>query len=203
MTTGPVPGTAGYADAAAAFTERYERLSFDDVHRSVRHHLPPAPGRVLDIGAGTGRDAAALAAMGYDVVAVEPTAAFRDQAAALHPSPRIRWLDDSLPDLRRVIDSGVAFDVVMLTAVWMHLDAAERARAMPIVAGLVRSGGVLVLTLRHGPVPPGRRMFAVSGDETAGLAEAAGLRLTLRLDDQPGATARPDVTWTRLAFARP
>jgi protein-L-isoaspartate O-methyltransferase len=37
---------------------------------------------VLDIGSGTGRDAAGLAAMGHSVVAVEPTAELRIGAAA-------------------------------------------------------------------------------------------------------------------------
>ena len=62
------------------------------------------------------------------------------------------------------------FDAVLLTAVWMHLDAPLRARAMPIVAKLVRPGGVLILSQRHGPVPVGRRMFDVTPAETVGLA---------------------------------
>jgi hypothetical protein len=47
---------------------------------------------------------------------------------------------------------------------------------MPRVAGLVRLGGVMMLSLRYGPVPPGRRMFDVSADETIRLARAEGLR---------------------------
>jgi hypothetical protein len=61
----------------------------------------------------------------------------------------------------------------------MHLDAHQRERAMPRVASLLSSGGTMSLTLRHGPVPPGRRMFEVSGDETTRLAQAEGLRLVL------------------------
>ena len=75
----------------------------------------------------------------------------------------------------------------MLTAVWMHLDPAARQAAMPRVARLLRPGGRLVLSLRHGPVPTGRRMFEVGAEETIALAAAAGLRLLLRLDRRPGA----------------
>lgn len=193
-------GTEGYAEEANALVGQYESISFAEAHRHVLHLIPSAPCRVLDIGAGTGRDAAAFAAMGHAVVAVEPTAELRARAAALHPSPRIEWLDDGLPDLARL--AGRDFDVVMLTAVWMHLDEGQRGRAMPRVARLVRGGGVAVFSLRHGPVPPGRRMFDVSAEATAGLAAAAGLGLALRLDDRADTLGRPGVRWTRLAFSK-
>ena len=195
-------GTEGYAEEADALVARYEGLRFADLHRHVLQLIPAAPGRVLDIGAGTGRDAAALAAMGHAVVAVEPSAALRERTAALHPSPRIEWLDDGLPDLARLLERGEDFDAVMLTAVWMHLDEGQRRRAMPRVARLVRGSGVAVLSLRHGPVPPGRRMFEVSAEETAEFAVAAGLRLALRLDDRADSLGRPGVRWTRLAFSK-
>ncbi len=199
---GRVSGTEGYAEEADALVERYEGLRFADLHGPVLHLIPSAPSRVLDIGAGTGRDAAAFAAMGHAVVAVEPTAELRARAAALHPSPRIEWLDDGLPDLARLAGRGGGFDVVMLTAVWMHLDEGQRRRAMPRVARSVRGGGAAVFSLRHGPVPPGRRMFDVSAEETVGLAAAAGLALALRLDGGADTLGRPGVRWTRLAFSK-
>jgi protein-L-isoaspartate O-methyltransferase len=57
-------GTEGYADEAEALVKQYETISFGDVHRQVIHLIPTAPSRILDIGAGTGRDAAGFAAMG-------------------------------------------------------------------------------------------------------------------------------------------
>jgi 2-polyprenyl-3-methyl-5-hydroxy-6-metoxy-1,4-benzoquinol methylase len=161
-------GTEGYAEEAENPFRRYENISFADVHASVLHLIPTAPCRVLDIGSGTGRNAAALAAMGHGVVAIEPTAELRLRAARSHPSPRIEWLEDSLPDLTRVAQRGEQFGLVMLTAVWMHLDEPQRRRAMRRIAFLVRADGVVIMTLRHGPVPRGRRMFAISADETIG-----------------------------------
>jgi SAM-dependent methyltransferase len=71
--------------------------------------LPAVPALVLDIGAGTGRDAAWFAGLGHDVVAVEPASAMRAEAARLHPGPRIRWLNDRLPDLAATLRLGLAF----------------------------------------------------------------------------------------------
>ena len=200
--TVPVSGTEGYAAEADALVKQYESLSFADNHRLILHLIPTASCRVLDIGAGTGRDAAGFAALGHHVVAVEPTAELRTRAMALHPSTHIEWLDDSLPDLALLLSRGESFDVVMLTAVWMHLDAAQRQRAMPKVASLLKPGGVMSISLRYGPVPKGRRMFAVSADETVDLATAEGVRLVLQRDGQPASLGQPGVTWTRLAFTK-
>ena len=122
----PVSGTEGYADEAEELFTRYESIPAADAHRAVLHLIPTAPSSILDIGSGTGRDAAWFAAMGHRVVAVEPTDAMRLPAMALHPSPRIEWLNDSLPDLALLLARGESFDLVMLTAVWMHLDAQQR-----------------------------------------------------------------------------
>jgi SAM-dependent methyltransferase len=204
MTECGISGTEGYSKEAEQLLVRYESYSFDDVHSDVLHLLPGIPGVVLDIGSGTGRDAAHFAKIGHRVVAVEPTDELRVPASRLHPSPSIDWLDDSFPDLARVVASGEYFDVVMLTAVWMHLDATERARAMPVLASLVRPGGIMIMLLRHGPVPSGRRMFDVSAGETIALAQANRFRSVMNRhsDSSHGGNKRAGVTWTRLAFEK-
>jgi protein-L-isoaspartate O-methyltransferase len=126
-----VSGTEGYAEEAAELFTRYESISAAENHRHVLHLMPDVPSSVLDIGSGTGRDAAWFASMGHRVVAAEPTDELRIPAKALHPSPSIEWLNDSLPDLTRLLTRNEAFDVVMLTAVWMHFDEQQRQRAMP------------------------------------------------------------------------
>ncbi|MBK3396466.1 MULTISPECIES: class I SAM-dependent methyltransferase [Methylobacterium] len=203
MTDGSAPrGTAGYAAEAERLVSQYESIAFADIHAAILPLLPAPPAHVLDIGAGTGRDAAGFAALGYRVTAVEPTLELRRQAVALHPSPLIDWVDDGLPDLAALSGRGDSVDVVMLTAVWMHLDEAERRRAMPRLVALMRVGGVMALSLRHGPVPEGRRMFDVSAAETIDLARVHGLRCVLCRTDEDAQLGRPGVTWDRVAFVR-
>jgi SAM-dependent methyltransferase len=199
-----VSGTEGYADEAAELFRRYESFPAQEAHRAVLHLIPPAPAAVLDIGAGTGRDAAWFADMGHRVVAVEPTEAMRRGAVRLHPSASIEWLDDSLPELALLRGRGERFDLVMLTAVWMHLDAGERARAMPNVAALVGRPGRVIMTLRHGPVPLGRRMFEVTAEETIALAEKEGLQAILN-EHKPSSLAEnrtAGVSWTTIALMK-
>jgi SAM-dependent methyltransferase len=199
MNAARISGTENYAREAPELLKRYESISFADAHAPVLQLIPPAPCRALDIGAGTGRDAAGLVALGHSVVAVEPTEELRRGAMLLHPSPMIEWLDDSLPDLAAVRARKEEFDLVMLTAVWMHLDEAQRQRAMPNVSALVRNGGIVIMSLRHGPVPPGRRMFEVSAEETIALAQRSNLFCALNREAE-SSLRQPGVSWTRLAF---
>jgi len=196
-----VNGTEGYAEAAPLLLRR--PLSFADVHKPVLQLLPTASCRVLEIGSGPGRNAAQLAAMGHEVVAIEPTDELRMAAMAMYPSPSIKWVDDALPDLTS-LPQAYAFDLVMATAVWMHLDLSERRRAMPRLAGPTKRGGRLIMSLRHGPVPAGRRMFEVSAGETIALASGHGMSPILNLvtaSVQEG-NRRAGVTWRWLAFAK-
>ena len=204
MTSVQVSGTEGYAEEAAELFKLYESIPAADAHRAVLHLIPTAPGSILDIGSGTGRDAAWFAAQGHRVVAVEPTDAMRLPAMALHPSPLIEWLDDSLPDLALLRARDERFDLVMLSAVWMHLDAQQRRDAMPNLAALLRAGGVMIMKVRHGPVPEGRRMFEVLPEETIELARTQGLHpvLSVRTESSQEANRRAGVTWTNLAFVR-
>ncbi|MFG2844781.1 class I SAM-dependent methyltransferase [Kitasatospora sp. NPDC048296] len=194
-------GTAGYGEAAEQLAVQYESVSFTEVHRSLLHLYPAAPAAVLDIGAGTGRDAAALAALGHRVVAAEPTPELRAVGERLHAASGVRWVADSLPSLPLLSAEGSRFDLVLLTAVWMHLTPAECPPAMDALARLLAPGGRLALTLRHGPVPPGRRMFDLPPEHTVTLADARGLHL-LHRGERPDLHGRGGVHWTELVFER-
>jgi len=191
----------GYGEEAPDLLKRYEEVAFEEAHAAVLGRIPAGPLRVLDIGAGTGRDAAWFAARGDRVLAVEPTAEMRAGAMALHPSPAIEWLDDMLPDLQRVRARGEPFDLVWMSAVWMHLDTEERAAAMAAMSDLVRIGGAMMITLRHGPVPAGRRMFAATAGETMTLAERR--HFSCVFEETRESRRQAGVSWTVLWFVRP
>lgn len=204
MTKGQIASNAGYADEAPALLKRYEARSSHEAHAEWLHLFPPRPCSVLDIGAGTGRDAAWLAQQGCTVVAVEPTRELRVGAQALHPEPGITWIDDALPDLTLTRARADTFDLLLIIAVWMHLDANERARAMPQVASLMHPGSRLFMMLRHGPVPHGRRMFNVTAEETILLGEAVRLQCLFNIHAASiqSENRSNSITWTKLVFEK-
>lgn len=98
------------------------------VLRFVRDSLPPAPARVLEVGAGTGELAAALGSDGYDVVAIDPESETESvRALALH----------ELDEPRGSFDAAVA--VVSLH----HVEPLRRSCRR--LAEVVRPGGALVI----------------------------------------------------------
>ena len=90
--------------------------------------LPPAPARVLEVGAGEGELAAALAHAGYDVVAIDPASK----------------VDHVIPvPLHELDEPRASFDAAVAVVSLHHVEPlAESCRRL---AELVRPGGALVL----------------------------------------------------------
>ena len=177
----------------------YEAIDAVQLHGWLTDLLPPAGAAALDVGAGTGRDAVWLASLVFDVVAVEPSAAMRAQAAALHPKAVVRWIDDALPDLAQVRRLQRSFDLILLSAVWMHVPEADRERAFHTLLELLKPGGLLAITLRLGPAAPERGMHPVSEAEIERLARGNGAAVERKVaaEDRQG---RSDVRWVQMAI---
>ena len=147
---------ASYDVGAPALVPEYESLPFEVIHTSVLNLLPESTGCILDVGAGTGRDAAWFAANGHNVVAVEPSAQFRAAGQERHRSPDIRWMNDTLPALEKVLRSKLTFDLVWVSAVWMHVPRSVRARAFRKLVSVMSPGASMMVSLRQGKRPQTR-----------------------------------------------
>lgn len=98
-----------------------------DVLAFVRAALPPAPARVLDVGAGDGELAEALREAGYDVLAIDPASR----------SPAVRAVA-----LHELEAPAGGFDAATAVVSLHHLEPlAESCRRL---ATLVRPGGILI-----------------------------------------------------------
>lgn len=189
-----------YDQAAARLAELYESTTFERVHARIIDLLPRAPADVLDVGAGSGRDAAALSARGYRVTAVEPSIGLMDEAIRRHGTAPIKWVEDSLPDLARL--GTQRFDFILVSAVWMHLTSRERGPAMHRLATLLRPSGHLVITLRHGPIDKARAITSASSEETIAIGRHYALTL-VRASDEPDVLGRSEISWSTVVFSTP
>jgi len=192
----------GYEEAAVELIPRFEEISSVELLAPVRDHFPQIPSRVLDIGAGTGRDAAWFASFSHTVVAVEPVDALRNAGIAKHRSPRISWVKDTLPDLSQTISLGKQFDVIVLCAVWQHLDDADRQKAFLALSKLISDIGKIVMSIRHGAGAPTRPVYPANVLNTLKYAEECGFSKVGEVFTQSTQyqNRQADVTWTWLVL---
>jgi SAM-dependent methyltransferase len=193
--------TGWYDVHAADLAGRYEAIDPARLHGWLSGLLPRTPGTVLDLGAGPGRDAAWFSSQGYNVIAVEPSIGMRSEGERLHGDPRIRWVADQLPELSILGSLAISFDVVMLTAVWQHVPPSQRDRAFRKLAELLRSGGLLAISLRSGPSPAGSEMHPVSLEEIERLARNHGFAVE-KVQHSADQQGRIDVLWTSVSVVR-
>lgn len=191
-----------YSRDARRFFDQYRQLSFGDVHRQWLSSLPGTPGFALDVGAGSGRDAQALAERGWEVLAVEPAAGLRELGEEATQGRSVQWLDDRLPELARVRTLGHRFNLILVSAVWMHVPPTQRERAFRIVSELLAPGGQLIITLRHGPASDDRTFYETDPRELEAWARKRAL-ICQCLSPDTDRLAREDVWWETLTFSLP
>ena len=139
------PGGDFWTNRAATFARFSRGVRRDDpVIERVRSQLPAADGRVLDVGAGTGRYAVPLAELGARVIAVEPNAAMaallaeeaRDREVAVVVEPSA-WPDAEprVGSAEVVLCAHVVYPIADVVPFIRALDRAARC-AVVMVARL-------------------------------------------------------------------
>ncbi len=188
-----------YDRDAEGFAARYDAVSFEAVHPLLSQYLPDR-GRALDIGAGSGRDARAMAARGLSVTAVEPSDGLRTIGAA--NSADVCWIDDHLPQLATLAGAVGAFNFILCSAVLMLVARSELGQSFGTMADLLAERGRLGLNLRSSRRGEPRDLFHDHDNATVlAAAEAAGLHCIDRgvADDAIG---REGYRWRSFVFAR-
>ncbi|MFG1392318.1 class I SAM-dependent methyltransferase [Xanthobacter agilis] len=196
---GSLTSIAAYDQAAESLANLYESTSFETVHADVLDLLPAVGSTILDVGAGSGRDAAALAQRGYRVCAVEPSAGLLAQAQIRHPTPQIEWVKDALPALEKL--GPRRFALIFVSAVWMHLAPRDRALAMRRLSQLMDHAAHLVISLRTGPDDQQRGIRCVDPASVIAHAVTCGLDVE-RQSTSPDSLGRAEIEWVTLAFIK-
>lgn len=123
-----------------------------------------------------------------------PNQCMRKASGRKHGSTSIRWLDDRLPGLEKVLKLKCAFDLVWVSAVWHHVPPGQRKRAFRKLVSVLSPGGSMMVSLRQGPPAPGRPMQPAAPAEIKELARAHGLQV-VRTRTSADSGNREEVSW--------
>ncbi|MBA6390620.1 methyltransferase domain-containing protein [Colwellia sp. BRX10-3] len=208
-----------YNENAQELAKQYLSKSFEEVHQTWSQFLPVVianpNARILDLGAGAGRDAKHIAELAekqhktdnnIQVYAVEPATELANLGAEVTKDLKVKWLNDALPSLSVITKQEVSFDLILLSAVWMHIPQSARARAIRKLANLLKPGGKLVISLRHGQTEDDfkqRKMHIVCADELKRLAADVGLCTKLETQKEADKLGRNHVFWQTLVLQMP
>ncbi|HEY6561799.1 MAG TPA: class I SAM-dependent methyltransferase [Polyangiaceae bacterium] len=101
--------------------------------------------RVLDVGAGTGRNSLALARVGLSVTAVEPHARFAEhlRAVAVEEELSLAVLEADVLEETTTFP-GDAFDLQILSEVVTHFTVSEVQKLLPRLVSALSAGGTLL-----------------------------------------------------------
>ena len=200
-----------YNKNAEQLAELYLSKTFEQVHQSWLSYLTPVlntkDARILDLGAGAGRDSKYMAEQGaknnVSITAIEPAFILAQLGKHQTQDLNVRWLQDSLPDLHAVTKQEVSFDLILLSAVWMHIPDSQRARSLRKLANLLKPGGKLVISLRHGPSGDERNMFDVCSDRLLQRSKKCGLLPLLVTENHKDVLEREAVSWQTVVLQLP
>jgi 2-polyprenyl-3-methyl-5-hydroxy-6-metoxy-1,4-benzoquinol methylase len=134
---------AVYDKAGAQFAlEWSEQATPNDLYDALRHYFKHGP--TVDIGCGSGRDAAWLDANGYEVTGYDASEGILRQARALYP--HLRFGIATLPDLSGLLPGS--YENVLCETVIMHLHQDAIGTAVRTLLKLLRPSGTLYLSWR-------------------------------------------------------
>jgi SAM-dependent methyltransferase len=204
---------------ATELAQQYLSKTFEEVHQSWSQFLPSIienpNARILDLGAGSGRDAKHLAELAakthntknnIQIFAAEPAKELSQLGQKTTQDLNVKWLEDSLPALSNVTKQEISFDLILVSAVWMHISPSDRSRSIRKLANILKPGGKLVISLRHGQTDEEckqRKMHHVCADELKLLATDVGLFTKLETPKEDDKLGRAHVSWQTLVLQMP
>jgi 2-polyprenyl-3-methyl-5-hydroxy-6-metoxy-1,4-benzoquinol methylase len=180
-------------------TNQYNSLSFENVHKGIIKLLPEK-GNILDIGCGSGRDAFALANLGYNVTAVDPAINMLISANENFKHDNIQWINDKMPTLDKVKSLNKKFDFILLSAVWMHIEPEDRKESFENLQSLLKKDAQMIISLRHGDFSDERKANPVSQFEIESFSDGLNIQSESLLKNDKDALNRDEVSWQIMRF---
>lgn len=202
------PTTIRHYDAAAhGLADRYESASVSELHHILLQHLSEHA-RLLEIGCGSGRDAAFLLHQGFDVTAMDASAGMLAEAGRRHPELRGRLRHAAFPLRSEDALLDQRFDAIVSVAAVMHISNTDLAVCATQWQGMLSPHGVVIVSSSTGREDVqgqrednGRLFVERSPDELESIFQSSGFQRAALYENVDGA-GRP-FRWYSLVLICP
>ncbi|WP_456480044.1 class I SAM-dependent methyltransferase [Nautilia sp.] len=119
--------------------EKYDNAKMEAFYNFISPYLKGE--RLLDIGCGSGRDIGFYLQKGFNVTGVDPAVKFLKICKLKYPN--LKFYNSSLPDLKLPVKN---FDVITLTAVWMHISRIFYTYSVKSLKKYLNKNGMVILS---------------------------------------------------------
>lgn len=133
---------AFYNDHASEYSASTSSVEMQDIQERFQRWLSPHA-RILDAGCGSGRDTKAFLKAGYEVTAIDASAALARLASAYTglPCQVLRFQDMTFSN---------CFDGIWACASLLHVPKIEMPDVLSRICRALKPGGILYLSLKQG-----------------------------------------------------
>jgi len=171
-----------YKNNAKHLSQRYESAKVDHIHSLLLHSFP-SKSYLLEIGCGSGRDAAFMHQNGCDVLAIDGSREMISEAKRCHPELTDRLQVIKVPD--ELYFELSSFDGVYSIATLMHLEKDSIDSTFEKIVMILKSGGKFFFSVSiqrddvddQGKDEQGRHFTSLSEAEWIRCCEKHGLKL--------------------------
>jgi len=196
-----------YSQNSLKVAERYESADVTQLHEFLSSSLESG-GRLLELGCGSGRDAAFMVSQGFNVLATDGSASMVEQAKLHHPELSAHVVHLKLPD--GLSNALGIFDGIYAVAVLMHLSVQEIENTITAVNSLLATKGRFVFSVpaRRDDVTKnefdskGRRFTTLSPDGWRNLCQKCNLQIVRTMISWDG-LGRGGIVWINCLVEKP
>lgn len=169
-----------YEKNASDVSFLYEKANMEELHKKLLYNFSDKD-FILEIGCGSGRDAAFLSKSNKIVVAIDKSKSMINEAKSLHPEIKHRFFTHDFS----VLNIGIKFDGIYSIATLMHLSKVEILDAINNIANALCDDGIFIFSVslyrndtnEFGLDKDGRFFQDYSEDEWINICIDAGLKI--------------------------
>ena len=191
-----------YEQNAAELSVKYESVSLDSFHQALNEYFDSGS-CLLEVGCGSGRDAARAVASGFDVAAIDASRKLLSEARKLHPELDGRLFQLTLPCQLPFADK--TFSGFYSVACLMHLSSDDLRSVMSEINRVVRYGGLVSVPacrpdINHSGLDEKGRVFNMMPvSEWLRLFAASGFIGSVG-PEEPDSLGRDGISWVTISL---